>query len=125
MVRLFGKKTLKETMNHFAQLKGPYKISGEPVESYSYPMFAFGIWEAKRTIGSNHEDTIQQTATKLKSLLIWQRKIFDKSGVQVTSPTVWFFSSLGADWRVYGCSEIVRGDEFHYVSHTMLDRSPN
>ena len=56
-----------------------------------------------------------------------KRKIFDKSGVLATSPTVWFFSSIGADWRVYGCSETkaVGGDGFKYVSHNMLDQSPS
>ena len=124
-VKLFGKKSLKETMDHFTHLQEPYKISGKPVGIYTYPMFAFGLWEAKRATGSSHEDTVKQTATKLKSLLIWQRKIFDESEVQVTSPTVWFFSSIGADRRVYGCSETVHGNEFRYVSHTMLDRSPD
>ena len=127
MVKLFEKKALKETMDAFGELQEPYKISGTPNGIYSYPMFAFGLWEAKKEIGSSHEDTIKQSSRKLKDLLSWQRKIFDKSGVLVTSPTVWFFSSIGADWRVYGCSETkaVGGDGFKYVSHIMLDRSPS
>ena len=125
MVKLFEKKALKETMDAFGELQEPYKISGTPNGIYSYPMFAFGLWEAKKEIGSSHEDTIKQSSRKLKDLLSWQRKIFDKSGVGVTSPTVWFFSSIGADWRVYGCSETKAGDGFKYVSHIMLDRSPS
>ena len=127
MVKLFEKKALKETMNGFGELQEPYKISGTPNGIYSYPMFAFGLWEAKNETRSSHEDTIKQSARKLKDLLIWQRKIFDKSEVGVTSPTVWFFSSIGANWRVYGCSETkaVHGDGFEYVSNIMLDRSIN
>ena len=127
MVKLFEKKTLARTMDHFSQLKEPYKISGTPVGIYSYPMFAFGLWEAKRNKDSSHENTVIQSSRKLKSLLSWQRRIFKKSEVTVTSPTVWFFSSIGADWRVYGCSEKkpVRGDGFDYVSHILLDQSPN
>ena len=127
MVTLFGKKSLKMTMDHFSLLKEPYKISGTPVGLYSYPMFAFGLWEAKRDKDSSHENTIIQSARKLKSLLSWQRRIFDESEVSVISPTAWFFSSVGADWRVYGCSETkaVDGDGFRYVSHILLDQSPN
>ena len=127
MVKLFEKKTLENTMNHFSQLKEPYKISGTQVGIYSYPMFAFGLWEAKQAKGYSHEDTLIQSSKKLKSLLKWQRNVFDKSGVRETSPTVWYFSSLGSDWRVYGCSEkkTVRGDGFDYVSHRLLDQPPN
>ncbi len=127
MVKLFGKKSLKETMDRFSLLKEPYKISGTPVGLYSYPMFAFGLWEAKRDKGYSHEDVVIQSSRKLKLLLSWQRKIFDESEVREISPTVWFFSSLGSDWRVYGCSETkaVDGDGFHYVSHILLNHSPN
>ena len=97
MVKLFEKKALKETMNGFGELQEPYKISGTPNGIYSYPMFAFGLWEAKNETRSSHEDTIKQSARKLKDLLIWQRQIFDKSEFGVTSPTVWFFSSIGAN----------------------------
>ena len=127
MVKLFEKRTLKETMDNFSQLQLPYKISGNPVGIYSYPMFAFGFWEAKKELDSSHENTIKQSARKLKSLLSWQRRIFDVSDVRVTSPTVWFFSSIGADWRVYGCSErkAVHSQRVHYVSHILLNQSLN
>lgn len=127
MVKLFEKEALKETMDGFGELQEPYKISGTPNGIYSYPMFAFGLWEAKQEIGYSHENTIKQSSRKLKDMLIWQRKIFDKAKVGVSSPTVWFSSSIGADWRVYGCSETkaVSGDGFEYVSHVMLDRAPS
>ena len=127
MVKLFEKRTLKKTLDSFPELGEPYKISANPVGLYSYPMFAFGLWEAKKDKDSSHENALIQSARKLKSLLSRQRRIFNESGVRVTSPTVWFFSSIGADWRVYGCSETksIGGDGFKYVSHTLLDQSPN
>ena len=90
MIKLFEKRTLKKTLDGFgSRLKEPYKISGTPVGLYSYPMFAFGLWEAKKDKGSSHEDTLIQSSRKLKTLLIWQRKIFDESKVKEISPTVW------------------------------------
>lgn len=127
MVKIFDKKTLKKTLDGFPELKEPYKISGTPFGLYSYPMFAFGLWEAKKDQGYSHENTFIQSSRKLKLLLSWQRKIFDESKIKNISPTVWYFSSLGSDWRVYGCSETkdVHGDGFRYVSHILLDQSPN
>ena len=48
MIKLFGKQPLKETLKSFQQLEEPNNISGNPVGLDSYPMFAFGLWEAKR-----------------------------------------------------------------------------
>ena len=125
MVKLFEKASLKKTLDHFDKLQEPYKISCEPVGIYSYPMFAFGLWEAKKARSQTHDHTVIQAARKLKSLLSWQRRIFDTSEVNELSPTVWFFSSIGADWRVYGCSETKSTDGFRYVSHILLDHSPS
>lgn len=124
MVKLFEKRTLKKTLDGFPKLREPYKISGTPVGVYSYPMFAFGLWEVKKDKRSSHEDTLIQSSRELKLLLNWQRRIFDESNVEVISPTVWYFSSVGSDWRVYGCSETkaVHGDGFRYVSHILLDQ---
>ena len=48
MVKLFEKKALKETMDGFGELQELYKISGTPNGIYSYPMFAFGLWEERK-----------------------------------------------------------------------------
>ena len=92
MVKLLGKRTLKETMEHFSELQLPHKISGTPVGIYSYPMFAFGLWEAKPGTGYSHEDVDIESSRKLRTLMSGQRKIFDKSRVKSecrgASPTV-------------------------------------
>lgn len=106
MIKLFGKVALKETLNHFKDLREPYAPSGNQVETYAYPMFAFGLWEAKRAAAKqNHLDTFFQSSRQLKTLLAWQGRIFAESDFWECSPIVWFFSSVGAEWGVYGCTE--------------------
>ncbi|KAG8527384.1 uncharacterized protein KY384_007536 [Bacidia gigantensis] len=116
LVVFFQKHLIRGVLDHFPALREPYQISGEQSEAYSFPMFAFGLWEAKRAKGAGHEDTVTQTCKRIKSLLIWQREIFDQAQYQHSIPIVWFFSSIGADWRVYGCIEDtkVAGNGYNY-----------
>ncbi|MCJ1390382.1 hypothetical protein MMC18_003241 [Xylographa bjoerkii] len=96
-VRLFDKKFLREVLEHF-QLKTPYRRNeSSDVVTMSYPMFSFGLWEAKRSLGDSSGKAFSQTARKLATLLRWQRRIFNEAKCEDLLPVVWSFTSVGSD----------------------------
>ena len=119
MVRLFDKKSLRELLDHF-DLKTPYKNKdNNSVVTMSYPMFSFGLWEAKKTSGDNHDIASVQTARKLATLLRWQRIIFSEAKCKYSFPLVWSFTSVGSKWEIHGCYECKKahGKEYKYVRY--------
>ncbi|MCJ1384536.1 hypothetical protein MMC17_007653 [Xylographa soralifera] len=116
MVRLFDKKSLRGLLEHF-DLKTPYKNKDiNSVVTMSYPMFSFGLWEAKKTFGDNNDIAFTQTVRKLATLLRWQRMIFNKAKCKYSVPLVWSFTSVGSKWEIYGCYECKKthGKEYKY-----------
>lgn len=112
-VKLFDNVVLTETLDHF-ELQGPYRnVSSNPYA----PMFGFGLWEVKKSDAGNHTKTFRQTARKVATLLRWQRKIFDTARCEDCRPFVWFFSSVGPDWQIWGCYETKkpRNEGYQYV----------
>ena len=116
-IKLFDKRALSEILEHF-ELQGPYWNDHFKFVTASYPMFGFGLWEAKKVVAGNDAKVFLQTARKLATLLRWQRAIFDKAKCEDCCPLVWFFSSVGSTWHIYGCYEIKdrRSAESSYVS---------
>ena len=104
-VKLFDRKALKDCLEEHG-LEGPYRRRKDVKRfTTAYPMFGFGLWEAKSSSGGTHRQTLVQTARKLKALLRWQRKIFDKADCKDFCPLAWFFSSVGSSWEIAACYE--------------------
>jgi len=116
-VKLFDKEALTDCLKHF-ELKGPYWKDSSKYVTAAYPMFGFGLWEAKKSSAENHSKTFLQSARKAATLLRWQRKIFDKARCEDACPLAWIFSSVGSDWEIYGCYEKKnpRSQGYLYVS---------
>ena len=70
------------------------------------PIFGLAIWEVKPA-NQSHEQAYEQSSAELLDLLEWQRNAFKKANFDLErfTPMVWFFSSVGSDWRVYACFE--------------------
>ncbi len=103
-VKLFDKQPLAKLLKLF-ELEEPYTRASSRFITASYPMFSFGLWEAKKSTGDNNVKAYLQTARKLATLLRWQRRIFDAARCEDFCPLVWFFSSVGSSWEVSGCFE--------------------
>ena len=87
-------------------------------------MFSFALWEAKKATGQTHETAFLQTIAKVKTLLRFQRLAFNEARLSEepqckdVSPLVWFFSSVGSDWQLWGCfEEILPGREDTLPGH--------
>lgn len=121
-VQLFDKDAITQNLDHF-ELTGPNKKKNTGFLTSAHPMFSFGLWEAKKAMGETHNKAFLQTAEKVRSLLQFQRLAFKKARLSEepqckdVCPLVWFFSSVGADWRLWGCfEETIPGSEgYQYV----------
>ena len=71
------------------------------------PLFAFALWEAKKSDGHSHWSAFSQSEKKVRSLLKWQDDIINEaeSDSNEFSPVVWVFTSVGSSWTVYACYE--------------------
>lgn len=119
-IKLFDRGVLDAILKHF-ELEAPYReIKNKPrFIAGSHPMFAFALWEAKKpTSSDNHITTLQQTARKLATLIRWQVKIYGKAKFGECNPLVWFFSSVGSTFEVFGCYGVEQptGEGHTYVS---------
>lgn len=100
-VKLFDRASLRDLQKHF-ELRAPYRRPGKRVTD-NHPMFAFGLWEAKKASAAhNNQTALVQSARKLKTLLRWQNELNEKSTVR-GCPLVWYFNNVGSSWKVYGC----------------------
>lgn len=129
-VRLFDKDAIEKTLATFG-LAGPNTKNKTHFVSNAYPVFSFGLWEAKKATGDTHDKAFLQTATKVKTLLRFQRLVFNKAKLgeepqcEDICPLVWYFSSVGSDWQLWGCYEetLPGSEDYQYVcvvglSHT-------
>lgn len=131
MVRLFDREKLGGLMEYF-DLKGPNPgkpkgpRNGKKKEFYLHPwrpVFSFGLWEAKKQTGQTHADAFDQTVPTICALLQWQRNLFneaelrDEAESEDVCPLVWFFSSVGSSWVLWGCFETIDADSgrIYYV----------
>ena len=116
-VKLFEKEALIDILEHF-ELQGPYSSNSTKFGTAPFPMFGFGLWEAKKVLGDNHAQAFVQTARKLATLLRWQRAVFQKAKCEDCRPLVWFFSSVGSSWEICGCYDTKdsRSEGYRYVS---------
>ena len=70
------------------------------------PLFAFALWEAKKSDGvDTHYKAFTQLDNKVRRLLQWQDAVINEaeSDSNEFSPVVWAFTSVGSSWTVYGC----------------------
>ena len=69
------------------------------------PLFAFALWEAKKSDGDSHWSAFTQLDKKVRSLLQWQDAVINEavSDSNEFTPVVWAFTSVGSSWTVYGC----------------------
>ena len=87
--------------NH-EDLKGPYP---DHVLNDGVPLFAFALWEAKKSDGDSHWKAFTQLDRRVRLLLQWQGAIIKAAGNNSNEffPVVWAFTSVGSLWTVYGC----------------------
>ena len=116
-VHLFNKDAIIENLDHF-KLAGPNKKNKN-----HYPVFSFGLWEAKKGTGDTHDGAFKQIALQVRTLLQFQRlafqqaRLFEETQCKDVCPLVWFFSSVGAEWQLRACfEESIPGSEgYQYV----------
>ena len=121
-VRLFDKDTIRENLATF-ELAGPNTKKKTHYVSSAYPLFSFALWEAKKATGETHDTAFLQTAANVKTLLRFQRRAFDEAKLgeepqcEDVCPLVWYFSSVGSDWQLWGCFEetIPGRKDYQYV----------
>lgn len=122
-VRLFDTEHVVRNRALFG-LERPNRSKKTPHLNWTpYPVFNFALWEAKKTTGDTHGKALLQTAASIKTLLQRQRHVFDEAKLsdepqcKDVCPLVWFFSSVGSDWQLWGCYEEKSNDrgEYRYV----------
>ena len=107
----FSLKFLETIFRKFEDLKGPYPSQ---VLDDDVPVFAFALWEAKKSDGDSHWSAFTQLDKKVRRLLQWQDGIITDSGTydKEIFPVVWAFTSVGSSWTVYSCYQsLYREDE--------------
>ena len=74
------------------------------------PLFAFALWEAKKSGGDSHWSAFTQLDEKVRLLLQWQDAMIKAAKIKAAEinsheffPVVWAFTSVGSLWTVYGC----------------------
>lgn len=105
-IELFSLKFLKEIFGKGEGLEGPYRSQ---VLDEGVPVFAFALWEAKKSDGDSHWKAFTQLDKKVRSLLRWQDNLIieAQSYNKGFSPVVWAFTSVGSTWTVYGCYQSI------------------
>jgi hypothetical protein len=100
-VKLFDRRFLNNLREHF-KIPLLYHLRKNQAKDDS-PQFPFALWEAKRAIASDtHQTASNQTARDLRTILMWQQDFYKKSDVY-GCPIVWYFNSVGSDWKLHGC----------------------
>ena len=107
----------------------PFRFAGPNTKnkthfvSTAYPVFSFALWEAKKATGEPHDKALLQTAAKVRTLLQKQRLAFNEANLgeepqcEDVCPLVWYFSSVGSDWQLWGCFEetLPGREDYRYV----------
>ena len=98
----FSRGFLKTIFEDYEDLKGPY---WSQVLNDGVPLFAFAVWEAKKSDGDSHWKAFTQLDKKVRRLLQWQDAIINEAEKVNNEffPVVWAFTSVGSLWTVYGC----------------------
>lgn len=98
----FSLKFLGTIFREFEDLKGPY---ASKVLNDGVPLFAFALWEVKKSDGNSHWSAFTQLDIKVRRLLQWQDGIINEAETYNKEffPVVWAFTSVGSSWTVYGC----------------------
>ena len=100
-VRLFDRTLLRNVLRN-SKIEVPYRCHAKRATD-NFPAFTFGLWEAKKAAAADsHQTALVQSGPKVKTLLRWQRNLYDRAGV-IASPLVWWFGSVGSNWKIYGC----------------------
>ncbi len=111
----FSQGFLKEIFENHKDLKGPYPTQ---VLNDGVPLFAFALWEAKKSDGDSHWSAFTQLDKKVSRLLQWQDAIINEAENDSNEffPVVWAFTSVGSLWTVYGCYQsLFKEDEKHFA----------
>ena len=110
----FSQRCLKTIFNNYEDLKGPYP---KKVLNDGVPLFAFALWEAKKSDGDSHWSAFTQLDKRVRLLLQWQDAIIKAAENNSSEffPVVWAFTSVGSLWTVYGCYQsLFKEDETHF-----------
>lgn len=102
-IQPFSRGSLKTIFSNYEDLKGPYPLK---VLDDGVPLFAFALWEAKKSDGvDSHWTAFTQLDKKVRRLLQWQDAVINEaiSNSKEFFPVVWAFTSVGSTWTVYGC----------------------
>ena len=110
----FSHKFLGTIFQRFEDLQGPYPSE---VLHDGVPLFAFALWEAKKSDGDSHWSAFAQLDQKVRRLLQWQDGIINEAEINDKDffPIVWAFTSVGSSWTIYGCYQSTyKDDETHF-----------
>ena len=102
----FSQRSLETIFNNYEYLKGPYS---DRVLNDSVPLFAFALWEAKRSDGDSQWSAFTQLDNRVRLLLRWQDAMIKAAEIDSNEfiPVVWAFTSVGSIWTVYGCYQSI------------------
>ena len=101
-IQPFSTNFLRTIFRHNKDLKGPYSSQ---VLNDATPVFAFALWEAKKSDGDTSWSAFRQLDKKVRCLLRWQYDVMIKADNDIKDfcPMVWAFTSVGPLWTLYGC----------------------
>ena len=122
----FDRKFLGGLLPRFG-LQHPYQLPKHRVMD-DYPIFSFGIWEAKQSGGKDtHQSALTQSGRKLATLLRWQFDLFEtareKTDCKLADPLVWLFTNIRSSWEIHAChieqqeDGLSRRRELYYVGN--------
>jgi len=123
-IELFSLKFLSTIFEKCEDLKGPYPSQ---VLDGGVPVFAFALWEAKKSAGHSHWKAFTQLDKKVRSLLQWQDNIINEAENynKEFSPVVWAFTSVGSSWTVYGCYQSIDEEDGKHFGVSLESRGAN
>ena len=115
-IQPFSLESLKTIFSNNEDLQGPYKSQ---VLKEGVPLFAFALWEAKRSDGVDTSwKAFTQLDCKVRRLLQWQDVVINQAESDSNEffPVVWAFTSVGSLWTVYGCYQSFNeGEDKHFA----------
>ena len=123
-IQPFSQEFLKTIFSNNEDLKGPYKSQ---VLNEGVPLFAFALWEAKKSDSQTHWKAFTQIDRKVRRLLQWQDAVINQaeSNSKEFFPVVWAFTSVGSSWTVYGCYQSFNEAEDKHFAVSLEARGAN
>ena len=123
-IQPFSREFLRTIFSNNEDLKGPYKSQ---VLNEGVPLFAFAVWEAKKSDGDSHWKAFIQIDCKVRCLLQWQDAVINEavSNSNEFFPVVWAFTSVGSTWTIYGCYQSFNQAEDKHFAVSLEARAAN